>query len=150
MERHAAVAIMAGLGGPMIARLTAIFLVLAALIAAAAPAAAAQAGPTLAGQVFSITVFADNNKVVDKLSFTKDSLTAPAAGFTAVPCTVTSGTGKHQKDLEFTATVTAADGGTVKISGTVSGKMVEGTIERTPKGGAAKTLQFSGAKAGAK
>jgi hypothetical protein len=135
-------------GNTMIRCLLAALLVLVAGLGAAAHAAAAPAAaPSLAGKAFNITVFTDKDKILDKLTFTAKDLSAPVIGFNKVAYTITAGDAKHKKDINFTAQVSDGDGSTLKIVGTVSGNEVNGTIERIPKKGDTKTLQFSGGNA---
>jgi hypothetical protein len=137
-------------GEPAMVRfLLAALLVLAAgLVGSAHAAAAPVAAPSLAGKAFNITVFTDKDKILDKLTFAAKDLTAPMIGFNKAAYTITAGDAKHKKDINFTAQVSDGNGGTLKIAGTVSGNEVNGTIERIPKKGDAKTLQFSGGAAG--
>jgi hypothetical protein len=138
----------------MIRNLPALLVALVLLLAFGARAsAAAEKSPEeqLEGQAFSITIFADKNKVVDKLTFTAKTLSCEALGMSKTPYTATKGDAKHKKDINFSAEITGANGAKTKITGVFSVNEVSGTIESTPKGGgAAKTLEFSGAKAGTK
>ncbi len=107
----------------------------------------AASAPSLEGQAFTITIFSEPKKVMDKLTFTAKELGCAAIGNAKIAYTVTPDP-KHPKDLNFSAETKDAQGTLIKITGTASGKIVSGTIDFTLKSGVKKSLMFSGAKAG--
>ena len=111
------------------------------------PRLGAATAPSLEGQSFTITIFSDQKKVLDKLTFTAKELGCAAVGTAKIPYTVTPDP-KHPKDLNFSAETKDGQGNVITVTGTASGKIISGTIDCTPKNGVKKSLMFSGAKAG--
>ena len=118
--------------------LLALFAALALLLVAAPAASAAAAEPTLAGRGFTLTVKGDAGEMPDRLVFANKDLTCKMLG--KMPYTLKA----KKKAISFDGTMTDDSGGTVAITGDVTGANVTGTITFTPKKGAAKTLTFVG------
>ncbi len=116
--------------------LLALFAALALLLGAAPIAAAAE--PTLAGRAFTLTVKGDAGEMPDRLVFNNKELTSKTVG--KMPYTLKA----KKKAITFDGTQTDDTGGTVAITGEVSGANVTGTITFTPKKGPARTLTFVG------
>ncbi len=109
------------------------------LVLGAAPiASAAAAEPTLSGRAFTLTVKGDAGEMPDRLVFNNKELNCKTVG--KMPYTLKA----KKKAISFDGTTTDDTGGTVAITGDVTGANVTGTITFTPKKGAAKTLTFVG------
>ncbi|MBA3938820.1 MAG: hypothetical protein H0X38_15330 [Planctomycetes bacterium] len=116
--------------------LLALFAALALLLGCAPIAAAAE--PTLAGRAFTLTVKGDAGEMPDRLVFNNKELTCKTVG--KMPYTLKA----KKKAISFDGTQTDDTGGTVAITGDVTGANCTGTITFTPKKGAARTLTFVG------
>ncbi len=101
------------------------------------------ATPTdLSGQAFTIYIGPDaGNK--DRLVFNAKEVGLPSIlGDMKIPYTMAA----KKKTTTFSAKQTNADGSSIDIEGTISGQDVNGTISMTPKGGAAKSLNYTSTK----
>jgi hypothetical protein len=119
-------------------------LALALLLIAAALGVPLQAAtPTdLSGQAFTIYLGADAS-MKDRMVFNSKEVSLPSVlGDSKVPYTMTA----KKKTFTFSAKQTNADGSSIDIEGTISGQDVNGTISMTPKGGAAKTVNYTSTK----
>jgi hypothetical protein len=127
-----------------IARTTSPGLAIAFLLIAAAFGVSVQAAtPTdLSGQAFTIYIGADGS-TKDRMVFNAKEVSLPMIlGDSKIPYTMTSA----KKKTTFSAKQTMADGSAIDIEGTISGQDVNGTITMTPKGGAAKSLNYTSTK----
>jgi hypothetical protein len=120
-------------------------LAIALLLIAAAlgvPVLTAATATDLSGQAFTIYIGPDaSNK--DRMVFNTKEVSLPSVlGDAKIPYTMTA----KKKTYTFSAKQTNADGSAIDIEGTISGQDVNGTISLTPKGGAAKTLNYTSTK----
>jgi hypothetical protein len=113
------------------------------LIAAALGVPLQAATPTdLSGQAFTIYI-GDGGMQKDRMVFSTKEVALPAVlGDSKIPYTMTA----KKKTFTFSAKQTTADGSVIDIEGTIDGQNVNGTIAMTPKGGAAKTLNYTSTK----
>lgn len=119
-------------------------LALALLLIAAVLGVTVQAAtPTdLSGQAFTIYIGADAS-MKDRMVFNTKEVSLPGVlGDSKIPYTMTA----KRKTYSFSAKQTMADGSVIDIEGSITGQSVSGTISMTPKGGAAKTLNYTSTK----
>ena len=114
------------------------------LIAAACGMSVQAANPTdLSGRAYNITITAEGGDQKDRLVFsTKDLSAKNLLGDSKLPYTFKM----KGKSITFTATQTGSDGSVMTIDGTISGDNVTGSISFTPKGGTAKSLNYTSVK----
>ncbi len=116
-----------------------VLLLLAMALGACLHAAAAT---DLSGKAFTIYI-GDGGATKDRLVFnTKEASLPGMLGDTKVPYTMSS----KKKTFTFSAKQTMADGSAVDIEGTIEGDTVNGSISLTPKGGQAKSLNYTSTK----
>jgi hypothetical protein len=120
-------------------------LAIALLLLAAAlgvPVLTAAAATDLSGQAFTIYIGADAS-MKDRMVFNAKEVSLPSVlGDAKIPYTMSA----KKKTITFSAKQAMADGSSIDIEGSISGQDVSGTIVMTPKGGAAKTLNYTSTK----
>jgi hypothetical protein len=96
----------------------------------------------LSGQAFTIYI-GDGGMQKDRMVFNAKEVSLPSVlGDAKIPYTMTA----KKKTFTFSAKQAMADGSAIDIEGTIDGQNVNGSIAMTPKGGAAKTLNYTSTK----